>query len=211
MGECMSRSQSQAVSWTDKISFGDVTLKNRVFMAAMTRIRADPKDGIPNDLMAKYYSQRAGAGLILTECSSWSQRGVAYPGAGQIYNKQQADGWKKVVDEVHKKGGVLVLQLIHAGRATAAEINGGLQAWAPSAIAVREDKSHFLHGKDFPVPKEMTLEDIETTKKQFENSVTLAKGAGFDGIQLSSGNGYLIDQFLRSHTNKRKDRYGGSL
>ena len=106
-------------------------------MAAMTRTRTNRKTGIPNDLMAEYYSQRAGSGLIMTESSAWSERGIGFPGAGDIYNMDQAIGWQKVTDAVHKKSGIIFVQLFHAGRATDPELNRGHAHWGPSALAVR--------------------------------------------------------------------------
>ena len=95
-------------------------------MAAMTRLRCDPKDGVPTPLVAEYYAQRAGSGLIITECSAWSQRGVGFPGAAHMFTQLQANGWKRVVDLVHKNEGLIFLQLIHAGRVTARALNGDL-------------------------------------------------------------------------------------
>jgi N-ethylmaleimide reductase len=106
------------------IKLGTLSLKNRVVLAAMTRMRTDPKTGIPNDLMVDYYSQRAGAGLILTECAAVSQRGEGFPGAGNFYNKQQADGWKRVVAAVKAKGAHIFAQLFHAGRNSHPLMNG---------------------------------------------------------------------------------------
>jgi N-ethylmaleimide reductase len=102
-------SESKTASWSDPLKLGEYTLKNRIVMASMSRLRCDPKTGVPNELLAKYYGQRAGAGLILTESSSWSQRGVAHIGSGECYTQAQADGWKKVTEEVHKKGSRIYL------------------------------------------------------------------------------------------------------
>lgn len=106
-------------------------------MAALTRQRCDPKDGIPNELMKEYYLQRSGAGLMLTEASAWSQRGESFPGAGNIHRKEHAEGWKKITDALHEKGAKIFIQIYHAGRANHPQINGGLEIWAPSAVAVR--------------------------------------------------------------------------
>jgi N-ethylmaleimide reductase len=119
------------------------------------------------------------------------------------------EGWKIVLDAVHGKGGVLFLQIFHAGRVTHPLKNKNQELWAPSAIAVRETIRD-LNNTVFPVPKEMTLEDIDTVKNEFEESVKLAKEAGFDGIQLHGAHGYLVDAFLRTSSNKRTDQYGGS-
>ena len=153
------------IAWNTPLKLGLYTLKNRVFMAAMTRMRCDVKTGIPTDLMATYYSERAGSGLILTECSAWSPRGNGYPGAGDLYTREQAEAWKKVTDAVHQKGGKIFVQLYHAGRATHPELNGGHEPWGPSAIAIRNERIYQLNKIPFPAPKEMSLEDIQTVQK----------------------------------------------
>lgn len=116
--------------------------------------------------MAEYYWQRAGAGLILTEAAAVSKRGYGYFGQGCLWNRQQAEGWKKVIERVHQKGSIIFLQAFHAGRVTHPKFTGGLELWAPSALQNRE-KIATLDNADYPVPKEMTLEDIETLKKEF--------------------------------------------
>ena len=193
---------------SEPLKLGSLTLKNRVVMAAMTRMRTDPKDGIPNDLLVEYYSQRAGAGLILTECASVSKRGEGFPGAGNIYTKEQAEGWSRVVKAVHEKGSVIFIQIFHAGRSSHPFITGGLDLWAPSAVAIPGR----IPGQqiDYATPKEITLDEIKELKEQFLHSFKLAKEAGFDGIQLHGANGYIIDEFLRSHSNRRTDSYGQS-
>jgi N-ethylmaleimide reductase len=200
----------KAINWADPIQVRNFSLKNRVIMPGLTRMRCNPKTGIPNDLLVQYYGQRAGSGLMMSEASSWSPRGIAYPGAGDIFNQEQANGWKRVTDEVHKKGGKLFLQLFHAGRVTHSGENGGYEPWAPSPIAIRGEKVYSLGGIDYPVPKEMTLEDIKTCQEEFSRSLDFAKFANFDGVELHGANGYIIDEFLRSFSNRRTDQYGGS-
>lgn len=124
-------------SWSDIIKLGKFELKNRVFLCALTRVRCE-LDGIPTDLLAEYYSQRAGAGLMLTESAAVSKRGYGFPGQGCLWNKEQAEGWRKVLEKVHQKGGVLFLQAFHAGRVTHPNFTDGLEPWAPSAIQNRE-------------------------------------------------------------------------
>lgn len=132
MGACISAEKSLF----DRYQIGEIKVSNRIVMAAMTRLRADPNTGIPNDLHVQYYSKRAKAGLIITECSAISKVGNSFPGCGAIYTKEQADGWKKVVQAVHAKKGKIVLQLFHAGRA--ADPNAiGEQALAPSPIPIK--------------------------------------------------------------------------
>jgi N-ethylmaleimide reductase len=194
----------------EPIDFGPYKLKNRVVMGAMTRCRSDPKDGIPNDLHIQYYSERAeDTGLILTECSAISRRGNCHPGAANIYTKEQAEGWKRVCEATHKVGGVIYLQIWHAGR-TAFEELTGLKPVGPSSISVRElDSNNSIVYKD--IPEELTEDGIKEILNEFRESAMLAKEAGFDGIQLHGANGHLVDQFLRDATNKRTDSYGGSI
>lgn len=196
--------------WNKPLQLGAYTLKNRVVLAAMTRTRANPKTGIPTDLFVEYYGQRAGAGLMLTECAAWSPRGISYPGNGEIFNKEQAEAWRKVTDKIHQKGGLIYMQIYHGGRATHPALNGGHEPWAPSAVALRGEKISELGNADYPTPKEMTPKDIETTLAEFEDSLKLVKSANFDGIEIHGANGHLVDQFLRSHTNRREGPYGGS-
>jgi len=178
-------------------------------MASLTRLRCDPNTGVPTDLHVQYYSQRApGAGLIITESAPVCHIGQAQLGAGCIYNEEQMEGWKKVVDAVHKEGCPIVMQLWHGGRASHPLLIGQ-QNVGPSPIAIRA----VLRSKNVPheVPKEMTLEDIAQARKEFKYSAELAKKAGFDGVEVQGANGYLVDQFLRSATNQRTDDYGGSV
>lgn len=141
----------QVKNWSDPVKLGLYTLSSRVVMCALTRTRCDPSNGIPNDLLVEYYTQRSSAGMIFTEASAWSPRGHAYPGAGNFYNKEQVQGWKKVVDSVHSKNGRIFLQLFHSGRATHQKINGNLEIWAPSAIAIR-DSLPALGNIPYPTP-----------------------------------------------------------
>ncbi|KRW99859.1 hypothetical protein PPERSA_10978 [Pseudocohnilembus persalinus] len=191
----------QQATLFDEFKLGETTLKNRFVMGPMTRCRADPKTNVPTDLMVKHYEQRANFGLIITECAPISPLSNAFPGAGGIYTEEQTQGWKKVVDAVHAKGGKIVLQIWHCGRATASEFIGGAVPLAPSPIAIGQD--HQMTKKPHPVPKEMTQQDINEVIEQFRKGAENAKKAGFDGVQ--------IDQFLRDGTNKRTDKYGGSI
>jgi len=186
---------------------GDLLLPNKFVMASLTRIRADPQTGVPNDLMVDYYSQRASAGLILTEGSAVSNAGNSFIGCGANYTREQMEGWKRVVASVHKKGGRIYMQIWHAGRA-AHPTQTGEQNISSSAIAIRGNLR-----KDLPhaQPRAMTPEDFETVRQQHRQSALYAKEAGFDGIELHGANGYLLDQFLRDSVNQRTDEYGGSI
>ncbi|KRW99858.1 hypothetical protein PPERSA_10977 [Pseudocohnilembus persalinus] len=204
-------------SMLSPLQLGPIKLNNRFVMSPMTRCRADPKTNVPTDLMnvlhtdlmVKHYEQRANFGLIITECAPISPLSNAFPGAGGIYTEEQTQGWKKVVDAVHAKGGKIVLQIWHCGRATASEFIGGAVPLAPSPIAIGQD--HQMTKKPHPVPKEMTQQDINEVIEQFRKGAENAKKAGFDGVQLHGANGYLVNQFLNDGTNKRSDKYGGSI
>ena len=194
------------------LQMGALSLPTRVCMAALTRIRADPKTGVPNDLHKEYYSQRAGlAGFNLTECTQIVPEGTSFPGSCGIYSEEQVAGWKAVTDAVHAKGGRLILQIWHAGRAAHPDHHGGKQSLSSSATAMRE-VARTQNGKvPHAVPKEMDEEDFKYVTEAFRKGAENAKKAGFDGLELHGANGYLIDQFLRDYPNQRKDKYGGSI
>ena len=203
----MQQSQEAFKTLGQEYKLGDLTLKNKFVMASLTRVRCDPKTGVPSDLIVNYYSQRASAGLIMTECSAISHAGNSFIGCGAIYNQEQTEGWKKVNNSVHKKGGKIYIQIWHAGRA-AHPSQTGEPNLAPSAIAIRGNlRTNLPHAQ----PKAMVEEDFETVRQQFRQGALNAKEAGFDGIELHGANGYLIDQFLRDGTNHRTDEYGGSI
>eukprot|EP00825_Cyclidium_porcatum_P046198 TRINITY_DN7200_c0_g1_i1.p1 TRINITY_DN7200_c0_g1~~TRINITY_DN7200_c0_g1_i1.p1 ORF type:complete len:419 (+),score=77.63 TRINITY_DN7200_c0_g1_i1:155-1411(+) len=195
--------------WFDEIDVGEIHCNNRIFMASMTRLRGTI-DGQANNMVRIYYSQRSSFGLIITEGSPISKQGMAYFGQVCIFNQKQCDEWKKVVDSIHEKGGKIVIQLFHAGRATHRKITGQPEI-APSPIAIQE-KIPQLGGQDsYPTPQEMTLDNIGKVKEEYKQAAIFAKQAGFDGVELSAANGTLVDQFLKDGTNKRKDKYGSSF
>ena len=195
----------------EPVTIGDLTLRNRVVLAPMTRTRAEA-DGTPNDLMADYYSQRAGAGLEIAEATAIADNAIAWPGMPGCYNDAQVAGWKKVTDAVHAKGGTIFLQIWHPGRATHSSLNRGEQPVAPSAIALAGDQIHTPEGKKpYEVPRALETHEIPGITAQFKQAAVLAKAANFDGIELHGANGYLLDQFLQSKTNHRSDAYGGSI
>lgn len=188
---------------------GDLDLKNRVIMAPMTRSRAF-NDNIPNENAPLYYEQRATAGLIITEGTQVSSRGIGYLWTPGIESEAQKDVWKKVVEGVHSKGGKIFLQLWHVGRVSHTDFHDGNLPLAPSAIAaVGKTYTHNLW-QDLSVPKEMTIEDIQQAVEDFRNAAISAKECGFDGVDIHGAFGYLIDQFLCTGSNKRTDLYGGS-
>ncbi|RUA34114.1 MAG: alkene reductase [Bacteroidetes bacterium] len=194
------------------IKLRDLTLKNRVIMAPMTRSRADNPGKVPTaDLQGKYYQQRASAGLIITEGSQVSEKAVGYVNTPGIHTKVQTEGWKEVVKMVHDEGGKIFIQLWHVGRISHPDFHNGDLPHAPSAINP-EAKSYTPEGfKDTVSPKEMTLEDIKQTIQDFKNAAKNAWEAGFDGVEIHSSNGYLLHQFFSSTSNIREDEYGGSI
>ncbi len=186
-------------------------LPNRIVMAPMTRARAG-KSRVPNELMAKYYSKRASSALILTEATVISQQAIGWQQSAGIYNDEQEEGWKQVVDEVHQAGGKMFLQLWHCGRASHSDFHNGDLPVAPSAIKIEGDKVHTPEGKkDHEVPRALETDEVADVVKDYGQAAARAKSAGFDGVEIHSANGYLLDQFLQSKTNHRDDKYGGSI
>lgn len=193
-------------------TMGDLKLPNRLVMAPMTRSRADnPYQAPTEDLHVPYYTQRATAGLIITEGSQVSPQAVGYIHTAGIHNKQQVEGWKKVTQSVHKAGGRIFIQLWHVGRMSHPDFHNGELPLAPSALNPHS-KSFTPSGfKDTVTPKEMTLEDIKITVRDFQQAAKNAVEAGFDGVEIHSSNGYLFHQFFNGTSNHRKDDYGGSI
>jgi len=190
---------------------GTIELANRIVMAPMTRCRAI--GNIPNELMAEYYRQRSGAGLIITEGTSPSPNGLGYARIPGIFNRQQGEGWKKITSAVHKSGGKIIVQFMHSGRIShPLNMPEGSQILAPSAVkAAGQMWTDAKQLQDFPVPKAMTANDLEQTKAEFVSAAQNAIQAGFDGVELHSANGYLLEQFLSPVSNIRTDKYGGSI
>lgn len=189
---------------------GPFTLKNRIVMAPMTRARAEAAR-IPNDLMAEYYAQRATAGLILTEATVVSPQGIGYADTPGIWSQEQVEGWKKTTAAVHRKGGLIFLQLWHVGRISDPMFLNGELPVAPSAIAPKGEVSLVLPKKAFVVPRALERSEIPGIIEAFRVGAQNAKLAGFDGVEIHGANGYLPDQFLQSSTNKRTDDYGGPI
>jgi N-ethylmaleimide reductase len=194
-----------------KYDLGANELQNRIVMAPMTRSRAI--GNIANDLMATYYSQRAGACLIVTEGTSPSPNGLGYCRIPGLYNDSHVEGWRKVTDAVHLQGGKIFVQLMHTGRiGSVINLPAGAIVLAPSAVKASGQVWTDTDGmQDHPIPKAMTLDEIKQTIGEFEHSAKLAIEAGFDGVELHGANGYLLEQFLSPHSNQRTDEYGGSV
>jgi N-ethylmaleimide reductase len=190
---------------------GSIQVKNRIVMAPMTRCRAI--GNVPNDLMADYYKQRSGAGLIITEGTSPSPNGLGYARIPGIFSKEQIEGWKKVTSAVHQDRAKIFVQLMHSGRiGHPLNMPEGAEILAPSAVkATGQMWTDVAMMQDFPVPKAMTPEDLASTKAEFVSASKNALVAGFDGVELHSANGYLLEQFLSPVSNIRTDNYGGNI
>jgi len=194
----------------DPLTLGDLELPNRIFMAPLTRCRADA-GRIPNALMAKYYSQRASAGLILSEATSVSAQGVGYPNTPGIWSREQVAGWKLVTESVHKAGGRMFLQLWHVGRISDPVYLEGQLPVAPSAIAATGHVSLLRPQKPYVTPRPLDLFEMPGIVESYRVGAANAKEAGFDGVEIHAANGYLLDQFLQDGSNHRTDGYGGTL
>ena len=193
-------------------SSNGLDLKNRIVMAPMTRSRADNEHYAPTeDLHVPYYTQRATAGLIITEGSQVSKQAVGYINTAGIHSKEQVNGWKKVTKSVHDAGGKIFIQLWHVGRMSHPDFHNGELPIAPSPINPNS-KSFTPDGfKETVTPREMTLEDIKITIDDFQLAAKNAVEAGFDGVEIHSSNGYLFHQFFNGTSNHRTDEYGGSI
>lgn len=194
----------------EPLQLGSLVLANRVFMAPLTRTRANA-DGIPSELAATYYSQRASAGLIVTEATQISPMGKGYSNTPGIHSLAQVQAWSQVTESVHKSGGRIFLQLWHVGRISHTSLlPNNAQPVAPSAIRA-DAYTHIDTGSaKVSVPVALTASGIKDTLADYRQAATNAKEAGFDGVEVHAANGYLIDQFLRTGTNKRTDEYGGA-
>ena len=193
------------------LQVGSLQLKNRVLMAPLTRCRADA-DHNSTPLMAEYYAQRASAGLIIAEATMVMEGNSSFWMEPGIYSDAQIKGWKTVTDAVHAKGGQIVLQLWHGGRACHPLLNGGAQPIAPSAIPITGDEVHTPEGKKpYVTPRELRDDEIPGIVAGFKKAAENAKAAGFDGVEVHGANGYLLDEFLRDGANKRSGPYGGSI
>ena len=194
------------------VTFGDIALANRIVMAPMTRNRAGTGN-VPTDLMATYYTQRASAGLIITEATQVVPEGQGYPATPGIHSDEQVKGWKQVTDQVHAAGGKIVAQLWHVGRVSHSCYQpGGKLPVAPSPLAPAGQ----VYGADwkkidYETPRPLELSELPDVVAGFVKGAENAKRAGFDGVEVHGANGYLLDQFLRDGSNKRTDAYGGSV
>ena len=195
----------------DPIAIGDLTLSNRIVMAPMTRNRADEQLA-PPPIAVEYYSQRASAGLIITEASQVSPDGVGYPATPGIYTDEQVTGWRRVTDAVHKEGGHIFIQLWYCGRISHPSLlPNNATPVAPSAIAPEGDAFTYEGLQPFVTPRALATDELPDIVAQYRHAAEMASRAGFDGVEVHAANGYLLDQFLRDGSNQRDDQYGGSV
>jgi len=193
----------------DSLELGSLELPNRIIMAPLTRGRAG-REAIPNELMARYYAQRAGAGLIISEATGISREGLGWPGAPGLWNNAQVDGWSLITDAVHNAGGRMVAQLWHMGRLVHPDL--GLAQPISASETKAPDFAHTYEGKKPHVEaRAATIRDIRRITGDYVCAARKAIAAGFDGVQIHGANGYLLDQFLRDGANFRSGQYGGSI
>jgi 2,4-dienoyl-CoA reductase-like NADH-dependent reductase (Old Yellow Enzyme family) len=194
----------------DPLVVGDWRLPNRVVLAPLTRTRAS-EGRVPNALMAEYYRQRAGAGLMLTEATSVTPMGVGYPDTPGIWSNEQVEGWKQATRAVHEAGGRILLQLWHVGRMSDPSYLNGELPVAPSAIAAEGHPSLLRPIRPFVTPRALRQDELPDVVAAYRQGAENAQRAGFDGVEIHGANGYLLDQFLQDSTNRRTDDYGGSI
>jgi len=201
-------------SLLDTLKIGEYTLKNRIIMAPLTRMRSTQPGDAPNELNAKYYAQRAGAGLIISEATQISPQGKGYPATPGIYSSQQIAGWKLVTKAVHDQSGKIFAQLWHVGRISHQSLQPDNKLpVAPSAIPAKNSGTFDVNWKPVAIemPKALEISEIKSIVEDYKQATLNAIEAGFDGVELHSANGYLLDQFLQDGSNQRSDIYGGSI
>ncbi len=194
----------------DPLVAGEFALRNRIVMAPLTRCRAGA-GRVPTDLNVDYYVQRADAGMILTEATAVTPKGVGYPDTPGLWSDEQVAGWRKVTDAVHAKGGLIVCQLWHVGRISDPIYLDGDLPVAPSAVAPAGHVTLVRPKRPFGTPRALAIEEIPGIVADYARAAANAEAAGFDGVEIHAANGYLIDQFLQDKTNLRTDAYGGSI
>ena len=195
----------------DPIEIGRLKLPNRVFMAPLTRCRANGGGRVPNALMAEYYAQRATAGLIFSEATSVSPMGVGYPDTPGIWSTEQVRGWRNVTEAVHAAGGHIFLQLWHVGRMSHPSYLAGALPVAPSAIGPEGHVNLLRPKQPYPTPRALEIGEIPAIIEAYRKGAENAQLAGFDGVEIHGANGYLPDQFLQDGSNHRTDEYGGPI
>lgn len=202
----------------DSVQLGPYSLRNRIVLPPLTRSRSSQPGNIPNDLMADYYRQRAGAGFMVTEGTQIEPRGQGYAWTPGIHSPEQVESWRKVTDAVHAEGGIIFAQLWHVGRVSHTSLQPGEAApVAPSAIPAENVKVFIETGPGEgalaspSAPRALTTAEVKELVQLYARAARNALDAGFDGVEIHSANGYLVNQFISAHTNRREDEYGGSL
>jgi 2,4-dienoyl-CoA reductase-like NADH-dependent reductase (Old Yellow Enzyme family) len=195
----------------DPLTVGELRLPNRIVMSPLTRSRATGGGRVPNALMAEYYTQRASAGLIISEATSVTPMGVGYADTPGAWSPEQVEGWKLITTSVHAAGGRILLQLWHVGRVSDPSFLGGALPVAPSAIAPRGNVSLIRPEKPYVTPRALEIGEIPGIVETYRKAAENAQRAGFDGVEIHGANGYLLDQFLQDGSNHRTDPYGGSI
>ena len=202
----------------NEIALGPYTLKNRIVLPPLTRSRSSQPGDVPNDLMAKYYAQRSGAGFMVTEGTQIEPRGQGYAWTPGIYSEAQVEGWKKVTQAVHQEGGVIFAQLWHVGRVSHTSLQpNGEPPVGPSDLTADNVKVFIETAPgegalaDPSQPRALSTVEVEELVAMYKQAAINAKAAGFDGVELHCANGYLVNQLISEHTNNRSDKYGGSL
>lgn len=194
----------------DPVALGAIRARNRIVMAPLTRGRAT-REHVPTPMMVEYYAQRAGAGLILTEATGISREGLGWPYAPGVWTDAQVEGWKPVVQAVHRAGGKIALQLWHMGRVVHPSFLGGAQPVSASATTA-PDHAHTYEGRQpYAEARPLEVGEIPRLLDDYRHAARNALKVGFDGVQIHAANGYLIDQFLRDAANFRTDQYGGAI
>ena len=202
---------SHAPHLMKSFDFPEFTIRNRVVLAPMTRARSGP-DRVPTDVMATYYRQRANAGLLITEATTISEIANGWDQSPGIYTDAMVEGWRPVVDAVHEAGSRIFCQLWHTGRASHSDFHPGRLPVAPSAIGISDGEVRTPEGKKpYETPRALESAEIAGTVADYRIAAENAREAGFDGVEVHSANGYLLDEFLQSKTNHRTDNYGGSI
>ncbi len=194
----------------DPIRLGAIEAPNRVLMAPLTRARAT-RAHLPTPIMAEYYAQRAGAGLIISEATGISQQGLGWPYAPGLWSDEQVAAWRPVTAAVHRAGGRIIAQLWHMGRLVHPDFLGGARPVSSSASAAPGEARTYDGKKPHVAPRALTSDEVPILLDDYRRAARHAMDAGFDGVQIHAANGYLIDQFLRDTPNRRDDAYGGSV
>ena len=194
----------------DPVRLGAISAPNRILMAPLTRGRAS-RAHVPTPIMGEYYGQRAAAGLIITEATGISQEGLGWPYAPGIWNDEQANAWKPIVDCVHKAGGRIVCQLWHMGRLVHPDFLGGAAPVSASASTAPGHAHSYAGKQTYAQARPLALDEIPRLVEDYRRAAAHVRAAGFDGVQIHAANGYLIDQFLRDGSNHRTDAYGGPV